>query len=269
MLIGDLIILGLTQNQSSISHHYRCIHTNRLGGRKKDPTLLLKVSHALCLSISFTCLLHHIVGRSAWAWPLRNGRHGGRGGHHFVAEIWGGQNPCPCFSCCSFYFILFTQCHSKQIGSNSRIHPNTEHNDRSRGLQCDISAENILNTGGLLGWEEETEQRGGWWGERERGGDQENGSGLWKPRLPRAALDSTIWRCLLQKKKVKRRHVGWRGPGPPCLQTVSHILHRLTAWTTGAARGAFPLGCSRQTHGIMCGFICNYNYWDWDTFCVP
>lgn len=46
MIIGHLIILQLTPNQSLTSHHYRRIHINRLDGIKWKPS---KLSHLLCL----------------------------------------------------------------------------------------------------------------------------------------------------------------------------------------------------------------------------
>lgn len=48
MIMGHLIILQLTPNQSLTSHHYRRIHINRLDGieRKLTPS---KLSHLLCL----------------------------------------------------------------------------------------------------------------------------------------------------------------------------------------------------------------------------
>lgn len=48
MIMGHLIILQLTPNQSLTSHHYRRIHINRLDGIKRKLTPS-KLSHLLCL----------------------------------------------------------------------------------------------------------------------------------------------------------------------------------------------------------------------------
>lgn len=48
MIMGHLIILQLTPNQSLTSHHYRHIHINRLDGIKRKLTPS-KLSHLLCL----------------------------------------------------------------------------------------------------------------------------------------------------------------------------------------------------------------------------
>ena len=49
MIMGHLIILQLSPNQSLTSHHYRRIHINRLDGIKRRLTPS-KLSHLLCLT---------------------------------------------------------------------------------------------------------------------------------------------------------------------------------------------------------------------------
>lgn len=77
-------------------------------------------------------------------------------------------------------------------------------------------------------------------------GHQENGSGLWKPRLPRAALDSTIWREVLQKS-VKFAQLG------PNQETGFHILNRHSKVLS--LGDCFPLVLLKYSLGVCMIYI--------------
>lgn len=56
MVMGLLIILQPSPNQSLTSHHYRRIHTNRLDGiKKKKGAVPSKLSERLCLTGPGAC----------------------------------------------------------------------------------------------------------------------------------------------------------------------------------------------------------------------
>lgn len=69
MIMGHLIILQLTPNQSLTSHHYRRIHINRLDGIKRKLTPS-KLSHLLCL------MSPRVFAREAGSAGLRKGLQG-------------------------------------------------------------------------------------------------------------------------------------------------------------------------------------------------
>lgn len=207
-----LIILQLTSNQSLTSHHYRCIHINRLDGIKKEAGTFISFSFALSKASLCVCAWGRKCSRQGGVAGGCGGHQSGQGRH--MAEnrpLWSSN--CPgkislCYSNNNIYVIIikykspvtqhvivnmtdcwfinrqwFNECPPEDVW------PLQQAVNRSMGLSFLCFGERI--------WEAKPNQQR----KQISGGDghQENGSGLWKPPLPRAALDSAIWSCLLQK----------------------------------------------------------------------
>jgi hypothetical protein len=127
MLMLDLIIPRLTQNQSSISHHYRCIHTNRLGGRKKGADTFR--SNFVMRFVSLLVFPRHIGSRGR-ALGTRNGFHG-----DVVLTILdkgplrpkvGGPNPMIVLLKEIILSFIRKTCRSHLIGPDTKIKPHKE-----------------------------------------------------------------------------------------------------------------------------------------------
>lgn len=218
--MGHLIILQLSPNQSLTSHHFRRIHINRLDGIKRKLTPS-KLSHLVCL------MSPRVFVREAGSAGLRKGLHGvmvvtilDRVAARPTAEL--PDSWIALWIHIYIYVIIFINHFKNKIQEpNSALHNKNQITKNATEWHLKTTQRHLCNEWALARknpedvwplqqtvnqskclsffcfgekiWEASLISRGN--RSLSESGTRKMDLGCEKPRLPRAALDSAIWRC--------------------------------------------------------------------------